>query len=493
MKIHPHSMLLQEFAETLDGEYRSLLAHALRCSSCQGDLLQLLAQPRIEPVPERLAKVLAWGQPAAGRAHSCPAGPTGNPGQDAHVSNVASLATIPNTAHPGEDRYERAFTTSQREYERRRALYQREQKEAPQLFTEISEQPPIRRVLLLRNQRRFHTWGFFELLLEKGREASYTDAPRSEELAWLALGIGDELDASLYGALRIADLRGRAWAYIGNARRVRSDLAGAESAFEQAFHHLRRGTRESLDRAVVLDLKASLLRARRHFDDAIRLLRRAYHIFRQFEDHHRAGRVLVNLSTVCHAAGKPEEAIPLLQEALDLLDFDEEPRLRLIVVHNLLDDLAEAGRFMEARELFVEARPLYERFPDASTRNRRQWVEGKIVRGLGQRAQAEALWTSARDGFVEEGIPYDAALVSLDLAALYAEKSATAELKRLSQEMLVIFRSQQIHREALAALSYLQQALEAERATLELIRRIALYLKRAESDPGLRFDPAATG
>jgi tetratricopeptide (TPR) repeat protein len=480
MKIHPHSMLLQEFAETLDGEYRSLLAHALRCSDCQGDLLQLLAQPRIEPIPEKLAKVLAWGQPAAGRAQ---AGSAGSAGQDAGIGNIVTIA------HTGEDRHERAFAT--REYERRRALFEREQKEAPQLFTEISEQPPIRRVLLLRNQRRFHTWGFFELLLEKGREASYTDPPRSEELAWLALSIGDELDASLYGALRIEDLRGRAWAYIGNARRVRSDLDGAESAFEQAFHHLRRGTRESLDRAVVLDLKASLLRARRHFDDAIRLLRRAYHIFRQFEDHHRAGRVLVNLSTVCHSAGKPEEAIPLLQEALDLLDFDEEPRLRLIVVHNLLDDLAETGRFMEARELFLEARPLYERFPDASTRNRRQWVEGKIARGLGQRAQAEELWTSARDGFVEEGIPYDAALVSLDLAALYAEKGATAELKRLSQEMLVIFRSQQIHREALAALSYLQQALEAERATLELIRRIALYLKRAETDPGLRFDPAA--
>ena len=226
-------------------------------------------------------------------------------------------------------------------------------------------------------------------------------------------------------------------------------------------------------------------------DDAIRLLRRAYTVFRQFEDHHRAGRVLVNLSTVCHYAGKAEEAIPLLREALDLLNFDDEPRLRLIVVHNLLDDLAQAGRFMEARELFVEARPLYERFPDASTQNRRRWVQGKIERGLGQRAQAEALWSAARDGFVEEGIPYDAALVSLDLAALYAEKGATEELKRLAQEMLVIFNSHHIHREALAALSYLQQALATERATLELIRRVATYLKRAETDPRLRFEPVA--
>jgi tetratricopeptide (TPR) repeat protein len=472
MKIHPHSMLLQEFAEALEGESRKLLAHALRCTDCQADLLQFLAQPRSEPAPEKLAKVLVWA-------------PT-------TIRNGATGATAAAAiAKPPEDLYEPAFTASQREYERRRALYEREEREAPALLAELSGQPPGRRELLLRNQERFHTWGLLALLVESCREESYADAAQSEELAWLALGIADDLNPRSYGAERIADLRGRAWAYIGNARRVRSDLDGAGSAFEQAFHHLRQGTRESLDRAVVLDLKASLLRDGRHFEDALRLLRRAYHIFRQFEDHHRAGRVLVNLSTVCHCAGKPEEAIPLLQEALDLVDFDEEPRLRLIVLHNLLDDLAEAGRFLEAREIFVQARPLYERFPDASTRNRRKWVQGKIARGLGQPAQAEVLWLSSRDGFILEEIPYDAALVSLDLASLYAEQGAIQALKRLAGEMLVIFRSQKIHREALAALSYLQQALQAERATLQLIRRIAIFLKRAETDPALRFEPDA--
>ncbi len=241
----------------------------------------------------------------------------------------------------------------------------------------------------------------------------------------------------------------------------------------------------------MLDLKASLLRAQRHFSDAIRLLRRAYRIFRDFDETHRAGRVLVNLSTVCHCAGQPEEAIPLLQEALELVDFNAEPRLRLIIVHNLLDDLAEAGRYLEAREILVQAIPLYDSFPDASTRNRRKWVQGKIAAGLGQRQQAELLLKAARDGFVENEIAYDAALVSLDLAALYAEAGAATKLKRLSEEMLLIFHSQMIHREALAALSYLRQALDAERANLELIRQIASYLKRAEGDPSLQFMPGS--
>ena len=64
MKLHPHSMLLQEFAETLEGDYRQALAHALRCSDCQGNLLQLLAQSR-KPGAEKVAKILTWGRPSA--------------------------------------------------------------------------------------------------------------------------------------------------------------------------------------------------------------------------------------------------------------------------------------------------------------------------------------------------------------------------------------------------------------------------------------------
>jgi hypothetical protein len=48
---------------------------------------------------------------------------------------------------------------------------------------------------------------------------------------------------------------------------------------------------------------------------------------------------------------------------------------------------------------------------------------------------------AARDGFLTEDIPYETALVSLDLAQLYAEQGRTAELKRLSAELVPIFAS----------------------------------------------------
>ena len=61
------------------------------------------------------------------------------------------------------------------------------------------------------------------------------------------------------------------------------------------------------------------------------------------------------------------------------------------------------------------------------------------------------------------------------------------EIKRLAEEMIPIFSSRQIHREALAALDYWRQAVEAEQACATLIAGVASFLKRAQHNPELRF------
>jgi hypothetical protein len=158
------------------------------------------------------------------------------------------------------------------------------------------------------------------------------------------------------------------------------------------------------------------------------------------------------------------------------------------VRHNLMTALADSGRALEARRLFAESRALYRRFPEPLTESRRLWLSGKIARGLGQTAEAEAAFLAARDGFLTSGIPYNTVLVTLELAALYAEEGRTAELERLAAETAPIFLSRQIHREALVALGFFRQAVEREAATTEVIARVASYLKRAEDDPDLAFE-----
>jgi tetratricopeptide (TPR) repeat protein len=449
LKIHPNEFVLEEFLLSLSREHLQVVEHLSRCGVCRRRFQSCLSQ-RSGPVARRVADLLQWPRKPVDYGHAL-------------------------------DHTEEVFQDRQR-------LLARERLEAPGLFVELTSISPEQRSFLLQNSPRFHTWGVFELLVERSLEVGIRNPIHAEELGFLALQISESLDAHHYGVELIEDLRARAWAHIGNACRVKSDLQCADTAFTTAHSHLQKGTRDPLERAVLLDLEASLRRSQRRFDEAFRLLRRALAIFLQNGQRHRAGRTLVNLSTVHHYAGDPESGIPLLYQAIDLIDPEQEPRLLICARHNLIDYLAASGRYLEAQKLYRETRALYRNFPDAWTQNRRKWVKGKISRGLGQLDQAESLFLAAREGFIGEGIPYDTALVSLELAMLYARQARTADLKRLAEEMVPIFSSLHIHREALAALAYLKQAAEAERATLDLVSGVAAYLRRAQHDPALRFE-----
>jgi tetratricopeptide (TPR) repeat protein len=448
LKVHPNNFVLEEFLLSLSKDHLAVLEHLTRCTRCR-HLVQGLRDQHLTRAARRIAEVLPW------------------PGTPAD--------------------YAEAFRESQNAVLGRGRMLEKERADAPALFVELLGLPPEQRDLVLRNVPRFHTWGLFELLVERSLEETPKDPAYGEELGLLALRLSDSLDAGRYGPELIEDLRARAWGYIGNACRVKSDLQGAEEAFASAYRHLKAGSRDAFERALLLDLEASLRRDQRRFEDALKLLRRAVAIFLQNNQRHRAGRSLVNLSTVHHYTGNVDAAIQALSQALELIDPEQEPRLLLCAKHNLADDLAEAGRYLDAQKVYRKNRPLYRNFPDLWTQNRRKWVKGKIARGLGQADQAESLFRAARDGFIAEGIPYDTALVSLELATLYAEQGRMADLKRLAGEMVPIFSSLHIHREALAALAYLKQAVEAERASVELVTGVAAFLRQARHDPGLRF------
>jgi hypothetical protein len=65
--------------------------------------------------------------------------------------------------------------------------------------------------------------------------------------------------------------------------------------------------------------------------------------------------------------------------------------------------------------------------------------------------EAEVSLGEARAAFLERGIAFDAALVSLDLAMVHARRGDTGEVQRLAAEMLPIFESRDVRSEAFAA------------------------------------------
>lgn len=324
-----------------------------------------------------------------------------------------------------------------------------------------------------------------ELLIEEARECLPGHPRRAGRLASLARTV---LEHGSHTP-RTAELYARALAHSANALRVQSELARADELLGQARFLLRgqTGPSDPLVGAEIDSLEGSLRRDQRRLDEAEKLFTRAAAAWAREREETRAARELLNLGTVFRERGEIERAIEITVTAADCLDPETEPGLALYARHNLADSLNDAGRHEEARSLLEECRLLYERHGDPLTNLRRLWLEGKIAGGLGEIEGAEHALLVVRDGFLGQGIGYDAALASLDLAHLYARAGRTTELKRLAEEIAPVFEARDVHREAVTALMLFQDAVRAEHLTLGFLHELGRYLEAARRDPGRAF------
>ena len=234
------------------------------------------------------------------------------------------------------------------------------------------------------------------------------------------------------------------------------------------------------------ELEGSLRQDQRLFDRAEELLTRSAMLYRVIGATVETARVLLNMGYVFFFRGMPDQAIEITRTALEEIPADTEPRLYLNGRHNLALYLAESGQYDEAADALDTDEDLYRRFPEP-TQLRLAWLRGKIAAGRGEAEAAERSLLAARDGFLGLGIGYDAAMVSLDLALVYLRQERSAEILRLAEEMFPIFESQDVHREAIAALRLFQEAARREEVTADLVRDLAVYFREARRDPSLRF------
>jgi tetratricopeptide (TPR) repeat protein len=374
-------------------------------------------------------------------------------------------------------------------YSRALASAAAEQRQASALFDELMSHPEPRRDVLARNSDRFRSLALAQRVLEASRDACFEDPRRGERLARLALVLIGSVDANFYGHRLLKDLTGRAWAYVGNALRLANDLDGAQRAFDAGGTFIE-DTSDPMEEAGFLHLLASLRKHQRRFDEAADLLRRSAELYEEVGDEEKLARVLTSLGSQYLDQGSPEEALPPLLDALRQVDPLADPRTSLYIHHNLTLCLAETGRYLEAQRMFASAHRYYAQFPDRVTQLRASWLEGIIAAGTGQTAHAEAILGKVRADFLTAELPYDAALVGMELAALYARQGRNTDLRLLAEDLTPVFFSHHLHRDALAALAFFVQAAQRERASLQVVQRVADYLKTSRHDPSLPFRPA---
>ena len=371
----------------------------------------------------------------------------------------------------------------------------------------------------------------FETFLQRSWALRYDDPARMVQFAQFAVFVATNLNPLLYGGKRVLDLQCRAWTELSNAHRVADDLNEAEASLERASGLFLRGSRAPLLGARISDVYASLCADRRRFDLALETMDGLYVFHLERGDLHLAGRALISRGIYTGYKGDQENAIDLLDQGLAMIDDRREPGLAFAAVHSQLCFLVESGRFDEAARLLDQRRSDRHQAAGRVSKVKMRWLEGRVCLGLGDLAAAEtalleakrefeasdlgynaalvsldlaaaqfrrgrngaaeAALLDAKTGFDRAGLGYNVALVSLDLAVARLRRGRVTAAERDALEAVKVFRALQIHREALAAVVLLENAVQSGAATATLFAEISDFLRRAEKDPTLRFEPQA--
>jgi tetratricopeptide (TPR) repeat protein len=335
-----------------------------------------------------------------------------------------------------------------------------------------------------RARSRFHGLALIKLLLDESRRCLPGRPAEAFQLADLARRI-------VLRSPRMPehfDWYTLATASMGNARRAAGDLQQASQLFLLARQVIaEHGVTDPAVVARVDDLLGSLRKDQRRFAEAEKLLKRAAVQFRLIEAPDDTARCLIILGDTYLASGAPERAIEATQSALAILGPESDAHLQVCARYNLALQLVGADRHEEALAQLTLDEELYRRFPEPWLELRLVWLRGDIAAGTGNVLAAERAYRETRDGFVAQGVGYDAAMVSLDLAVLFLRQGRTDEVRRLAEEMLPIFQAQDVHREAFAALALFQEAARHDQMTLDRALEILTYLSEARTDPERRF------
>jgi len=341
------------------------------------------------------------------------------------------------------------------------------------LLSRFDAVPERQRILAARNLRSFCSADLCLALADRSFSRRSADPKAALGDAEAAVAIAEHL-ASRSASRETSDLCARAHGEFGNCLRIQDDLVRAGRAFEVARAALELGSGALFLRAHILKLHASLFRAQGEYAEAGRLLDESIGLFARTDRSEMVG-AMVGRALVYGCQEQPAHAVELLAKAIRLLDPHDDKLYEVAAFIALVWHLVDAGRpedslhvLDRAMDVFVEQNSTYVHLKIA-------WLRGRILAAMNIFAAAEDEIVRARDGFLEQGRGFQAALASLELGWLYAKTKRVTKLQACIAGTLRLFQALRVPQESAAAVLLLEAArreTEAETLLRQALRRL---------------------
>ena len=324
----------------------------------------------------------------------------------------------------------------------------------------------------------FKSTVLFDLLRKESRLEGRKSRRRGIELAKLAL-VSLEGSDEIFGQ-RIHDLRALGWAWLGNALRLALDFSAATAALEQADREWSkpRAHRDLKVLAHICIRKGALRMMRREYAVATQDVDRSCSLFRQLEQTRDEALALIQRARIHIYAGKLSEAVGDLREAAGLIDEDEERELAFAIRGNLANALVRAGQTDSAAKQLDRARQLNRAIDDPSGTLKLDWIAGDLSELRGDLEAAKRFYLVVRAGFRDADEMRYFGMVSVDLMTIHSLHDEWERVGVLAAKTLPILGSLILHRETLATVGLLAEAVEAGSVSRRILKNLRIALRQ---------------
>ena len=311
--------------------------------------------------------------------------------------------------------------------------------ELERLTVRLLALPPERRHLVVCNVEGYRRFSLCLQLFELGYALRHGDAAGMRVYCQAAVDVGVALPER--GRYRPAaeDLRAEAWAHLANAYKVLGDHRAAGQAWVKAKHHRTVGTRDPLLSARLAFLESSFRREHHQNQRAAHLAQQAGTLFRSGGDLHSQALALALEALAHRRTGHLEGAIRCLRRAQDGFDPGQDPSLYLGLQSTLGHFLGESGLIQQGLYLLSNL-PSAEIDPSRrSLLIRRRWHVGLLAALAGDHGFAALTLDAVRREFLRRDALGDAALSTLELAAVCLRQGRAAEVHPLVEELFPLY------------------------------------------------------
>jgi tetratricopeptide (TPR) repeat protein len=273
-------------------------------------------------------------------------------------------------------------------------------------------------------------------------------------------------------------------AILGSAYRSCGMFPQAERAFREAQQE-----KENAPPLVRADLyrRIAYFRLVQRRSEALLWVGKALNIHRMegdLVDRHDLGCCLLCRGHIQFELGDPGESLIDLSASLNHISLRRDEKPYYSALHNLVVWAGDYGTEAQLLEALEKLKPALHLLAGYKKRHfvkyKLRWLIALVQGRLGRHGAAELTFLEVRAGLLKLRLPFEVAILSIDLGILYLETGRINECRRLAADTVKLFNRMLAERNALAALLLWKRA-TAEEISTALLKQLREVL--AEQAP----------